>query len=169
MPDSSGLTLHTIFPPEVDISTLRLTSRIVWPAEASPIITSSSHMVDRHAESETLRIPKPKGVVGRIKEGGYSLFKVLRWEREQYNAIQVIWATNLPHKYWLNLFRHMFVCKRLCTATLGWITSPKVKMPYHEYATVYVHNICLSGKSLISDTGSTKIQLHGSLWRTLGD
>jgi hypothetical protein len=45
--------------------------------------------MNRQAESERLTIPKPKGVVGRIKEGGYSLIKVLGWEREQYNEIQV--------------------------------------------------------------------------------
>jgi hypothetical protein len=89
MSDSSRFTLHTIFPPEVDTSSLRLTSRIVWPAEDPRIITSPLHLTDRHAGSERLLIPKPKGVVGRIKEGGYSLIKVLGWEREQYNEIQV--------------------------------------------------------------------------------
>jgi hypothetical protein len=42
-------------------------------------------------ESESVTIPKPKGVVGRIKEGGYSLIRVLGWEKEQYNEIQVVW------------------------------------------------------------------------------
>ena len=169
MYDSSRLTLHTVLPPEVDISSLRLTSKIAWPAEVSPIVTGSSHMMDRQAKSDRQPIPKPKGVVGRIKEGGYSLIKVLRWEREQYNEIQVGWVISLPHKYWLNLFRHMFVSKQLCTVTLGWITSPKAKMPYHEYAGEYVRNICPSSKPLISHAGSTKIRIHGLLWRTLGD
>jgi len=169
MSDSSRLTLHTVFPPEVDISSLRITSRVVWPAEVSPIVTSSSCIMDRQAKSDRQPIPKLKGVVGRIKEGGYSLIKVLGWEREQYNEIQVGWVITLPHKYWLNLFRHTFVSKWLCTVTLGWITSPKVKMPYHKYAGGCVRNICPSSKPLISHAGSTKIRLHGSLWRTLGD
>jgi len=46
-------------------------------------------MTDRHAESKRLPIPKPKGVVGRIKEGSYLLIKVLGWGWEEYNEIQV--------------------------------------------------------------------------------
>ena len=38
------------------------------------------NMMDRHVKSNRQPIPKPKGVVGRIKEGGYSLIKVLGWE-----------------------------------------------------------------------------------------
>ena len=88
MSDSSRSTLHTVFPPEVDTSSLWLTSRMVWPAEG-PHMTSHSHLTDLHAGFKRLIIPKPKGMVGRIKEGGYSLIKVLGWEREQYNEIQV--------------------------------------------------------------------------------
>jgi hypothetical protein len=89
MSDSARLTHHVIFRPEVDISSLRLTSRTVWPAEVPHTVTSPSHTVDLHATSERPLIPKPKGVVGRVKEGGYSLIKVLGWERGQYNEIQV--------------------------------------------------------------------------------
>jgi hypothetical protein len=101
MPDSARLTHNVVFRPEVDISSLRLTSRIVWPVEVSPIVTSTSRVVDLYANFEGGGIPKPKGVVGRVKEGGYSLIKVLGWERGQYNEIQVGWVTNLPHTYWL--------------------------------------------------------------------
>ena len=75
MSDSSRLTLHTVFPPEVDISSLRITSRVVWPAEVSPIVAGSSCLMDRQAKSDRQSIPKLKGVVRRIKEGSYLLIK----------------------------------------------------------------------------------------------
>jgi hypothetical protein len=85
MPGSPQITLHTVFPPEVDRSTLQLTSKVVWPVEVS-LIPIPPRTVNAAAKPP---IPKPRGVAGRIKEGGYSLIKVLEWEREQYNEIQV--------------------------------------------------------------------------------
>jgi hypothetical protein len=87
MPDPPQITLHTVFPPEVDRSTLQLTSKVVWPVEVS-LIPIPPRTVNAHIAAKP-PIPKPRGVVGRIKEGGYSLIKVLGWEREQYNEIQV--------------------------------------------------------------------------------
>jgi len=59
----------------------------------TPLIYSLDHLLLDLSDFLGLQgcpytIPKPKGVVGRIKEGGYSLIKVLGWEREQYNEIQ---------------------------------------------------------------------------------
>ena len=92
MPDNPRITLHTVFPPEVDRSSLRLTTKIVWPTEVSPILTIPLHSANTLVaalQTERVSIPKPKGVVGRIKEGGYSLIKVLGWDRKQYNEVQV--------------------------------------------------------------------------------
>jgi hypothetical protein len=92
MPPSPQLTLHTVFPPEVDRSSLQLTSRVIWPDEVLSIQTTQSHRSNTHTaelKSDRMPIPKPKGVVGRIKEGGYSLFAVLGWEKEQYKEVQV--------------------------------------------------------------------------------
>jgi hypothetical protein len=85
MPDTPQITLHTVFPPEVDRSSLRLTTNVVWPAEES----STANTIAAALVTERSPIPKPKGVVGRIKEGGYSLIKVLGWDQKQYREVQV--------------------------------------------------------------------------------
>jgi hypothetical protein len=90
MPNFPRLTLHTVFPREVDRSSLLLTYRVVWPAEVSSVPLNDVHSVA--LEPGNITIPKPKGVVGRIKEGGYSLVKVVRWEKDQYNEVQVRWS-----------------------------------------------------------------------------
>jgi hypothetical protein len=90
MPNFPRLTLHIVFPREVDRSSLLLTYQVVWPAEVSSVPLNDVHSVA--LEPGNITIPKPKGVVGRIKEGGYSLVKVLQWEKDQYNEVQVRWS-----------------------------------------------------------------------------
>ena len=90
MPNFPRLTLHIVFSREVDRSSLLLTYQAVWPAEVSLVHLNDVHSVA--LEPGNITIPKPKGVVGRIKEGGYSLVKVLQWEKDQYNEVQVRWS-----------------------------------------------------------------------------
>ena len=70
---------RTVFRSEVDISTVRLTSCIVWPAETDQMAT----------ETYRFMVQRPPGEVGRPHDGGFTLKTVLGWSNKKYSAIQV--------------------------------------------------------------------------------
>lgn len=73
------LAARTVFPPEVDISTVQLASRIVWPAETDQIAT----------ETHRFMVQRPPGEVGRPHDGGFALKTVLGWSCKKYTAVRV--------------------------------------------------------------------------------
>jgi hypothetical protein len=83
MSDTVMLTARTVFPPEVDISTVRLASRIVWPSETGHTITTPA------MEKEGFVVPRPPGEVGRPHDGGFALKAVLGWSNKKYTSVRV--------------------------------------------------------------------------------
>lgn len=82
MSDTVMLTARTVFPPEVDISTVRLASRIVWPSETGHTITTHAAM-----EKEEFVVPCPPGEVGRPHDSGFALKAVLGWSNKKYTTV----------------------------------------------------------------------------------
>ena len=84
-------TSRIIFPPEVDVTSIQLTSRRVWSPE-TPLDAVLPQTVTHRATVQDRRggiVSKPAGEVNEISKGGYSLHKVLDWERARYKDVQV--------------------------------------------------------------------------------
>lgn len=86
------LTTHTKFLPEVDLGSVLLTSRTVWPQEQAPDCRPSHclelEVLESNMNEVSRAVPKPFGQVSEVSKGGYSLPKVLGWEHEVYKAVQ---------------------------------------------------------------------------------
>ena len=78
MPKIPVLTVHTIFPFEIDRSAIALTSQRVWEVDGSGSLNRNQQ-----------KISKPRGEVMELQKGGYSLQRVLQWEENKYQDIQV--------------------------------------------------------------------------------
>jgi hypothetical protein len=84
-------TSRIIFPPEVDVTSIQLTLRRVWSPE-TPLDAVLSQTATHSATVQGQRdwiVSKPAGEVNEISKGGYSLHKVLDWERVRYKDVQV--------------------------------------------------------------------------------
>lgn len=77
-----------IFPPEVDVTSIQLTSRRVWSLE-TPLDTVLPQTAAHNVVVQGRIISKPAGEVNEISKGGYSLHKVLDWEKGRYKDVQV--------------------------------------------------------------------------------
>lgn len=89
-------TSHIIFLPEVDVASIQLTSRRVWPPEAPLNIVlqqPTPHIRPVQGQGDGM-VLKPRGEVNEVNKGGYSLQKVLNWEMGQYKDVQV-WGSAL--------------------------------------------------------------------------
>lgn len=87
MAERPSLTSRTVFASEVDPSMVVLTSRRVWLPETSKV--SPSCPLPSPTSASAL-IAKPPGEVTELNKGGYTLEKVLNWERHKYLAVQVV-------------------------------------------------------------------------------
>jgi hypothetical protein len=85
-------TSRIIFPPEVDVTSIQLTLRQVWspetPLDAAILPQTATHSATVQGQRNGI-IAKPAGEVNEISKGGYSLHKVLDWERVRYKDVQV--------------------------------------------------------------------------------
>jgi hypothetical protein len=68
------LASRTVFLPEVDASSLRLTCREVWPVE-----TTLRRTLVPETMLNGLIVQRPSGDPGRSGDDGYSLKKTLGW------------------------------------------------------------------------------------------
>jgi len=84
----SSLTCHIVFPAEPDVLSLLLTSRRVWPLEEASLISVTQPSLPSIPPSKS-SISKPRGEVSDVNKGGYSLSKVLGWEKATYLSVQV--------------------------------------------------------------------------------
>jgi hypothetical protein len=76
--------LRKVYPPEPEWTTFHSSHRVIWSTDTD-MITSN----DNSVRESGAQIPKPKGDVGCISKGGYSLRKVLGWDEDFYREVQV--------------------------------------------------------------------------------
>lgn len=76
------LTLRITFEDELKTLPPLLTLRRVWTAEVE------SHLRTQKT-TESRKVPKPPGEVGRLSRGGYRLTEVLELNDKEYQEIQV--------------------------------------------------------------------------------
>jgi len=74
-----ALAALTVFPPEVDISTVQLTSRRVWPAKMDQMAIEMHGFIVQCQPRE----------VGRPHDSGFALKTVLGWNNKKYIAVWV--------------------------------------------------------------------------------
>jgi len=100
MSDTVMLAARTVFPPEVDISTVQLASRRVWPAETNQMAI----------ETHGFMVQRPPGEVGRPHDGGFTLKTVLGWNNKKYTAVRVRLHQPfpVPHHPQTYPFRNLF-------------------------------------------------------------
>jgi len=84
MLDFALLSSHTVFPPGIDISTLQLTSRTVWPEETT--VVRPTHITMSTPEGSHVRCPL--GEPGKPNDGGYSLKLILGWNSARYKSVR---------------------------------------------------------------------------------
>jgi hypothetical protein len=79
----ADLVLRTVFRPEVNISTLQLTSRRVWAVGASSAPAIATETLPKAI------IRRPDGEPGKPNDGGFALKPILGWSHQTYNAVRV--------------------------------------------------------------------------------
>jgi len=79
-----SLTFQTTFAPEIDLSSVLLTSNKIW----LPGLASTPHAELVPHPRDASMMPKPPGQVTEINKGGYSLEEFLRWPDGQYTEVQ---------------------------------------------------------------------------------
>lgn len=84
MSEPPSCALRRIYPPEPEWTTFRSSHRSVWSSEMPNMLYSNAT-----SQKGKALIPKPKGDVGCISKGGYSLRKVLNWDEDFYREVQV--------------------------------------------------------------------------------
>ena len=97
------LSSHAEFPPEVDISTLQLTSRVVWPAETVAIPRNFIMLAGSPP------IPCPPGEPWKPNDGGYSLKSVLKWKSARYQSVRASHLEAVLFMFYHSMFVQKFV------------------------------------------------------------
>jgi hypothetical protein len=77
--------LRRVYPPEPEWTTFHSSHRLVW----TDMVTVNGNSASESSGILKAQIPKPKGDVGCISKGGYSLRKVLGWDEDFYREVQV--------------------------------------------------------------------------------
>jgi len=83
--------LRRTYPSEIEWTTFHSSHRTVWPSTNNDCQPNTLAQTDN-----TLAwIPKPRGEVGCISKGGYSLRKVLGWDEPFYHEVQACPSSSL--------------------------------------------------------------------------
>lgn len=77
----SAHALRTVYTLNSDSPNLHSTLRTCWKT-GPEAIAQTARVIDEV-------IPEPRGELGRLARGGYTLFTVLGWEQSTYKEVQV--------------------------------------------------------------------------------
>lgn len=125
----SGLpsALRRVYPPETEWATFHSSHRIVWPSANALNDSQISNAKDPLLE---VQIPKPRGDVGCLSKGGYSLQKVLGWDEDFYREVQVcLSCSRLPATD--TETRDIFIVRCPFTSPTG--TQSPVRETFHVF------------------------------------
>jgi hypothetical protein len=88
LPESCAL--RRVYPPETEWTTFHSSHRTVWPSNTlNDNLILDSQVPSAEDSFAKAQITKPRGEVGCLSKGGYSLRKVLDWDDNFYGEVQV--------------------------------------------------------------------------------